>query len=93
MHIKILAVLSIVAVFCIILGFSLNVVNIEDKNRNVEAYHDYTPYLGLFTSLILLLSGLVAMKIHFVVGVIPFGLGLAGFLYHLYILIIKLGWL
>jgi len=89
--VTIIGALSIIAVMALATTYYLNVKNIEEKDRNVESYHDYSPYIYMFFGVVALISAYFTFHFHVVAGIIPFGLGALSLIYGLYLALIKGG--
>lgn len=88
---KIIGFLSIIAVILLACTYILNIQNIENKGRNVDSYHDISPWIYIFFGIIALLAAYPVFRIHPMATIIPVGLGALSLVYGFYLASIKIG--
>ena len=89
MHLKILGVLSIIAIIGLACTNVLNIQNMETSGRDAGSYHDISPYIYVFAGLVFVVTAWFTYHFHFLAGIIPLGMGILSLVYGLYLLWVK----
>lgn len=88
---KILIIAGILVAIGICCTYALNVSHIESNDRNVESYHEFSPWIYAFVGIVLLLTAWFTFHFHFAVGIVQYALGALMLGYGLYLGFIKIG--
>lgn len=87
MKIKILiGALSILAVLLLVSGRFITVGHVEGNDRDVDSFSEISLWLALVAGFFMVVVAFWTFKTHFVVGIIPFGVGITLIFYCAYLL-------
>ena len=84
-----MGVLSIIAIIALACTHILNIQNMENQDRNVDSYHDWSPYIYIFCGIIFMIVAFFTYRFHILAGVIPIGMGMLLLSYGVYIALVK----
>jgi len=88
---KLIAICSILAMLAIGSTYALNVQNIEENDRNVDSYHDWSPWIYVIAGGFCFFISIYTFRLHLLAGTFSIGFGFLSLSYGIYLLSIKTG--
>jgi len=82
-------IVSVISIFVVMALFGTKVLNIqhmEENGRDASSYHDISAWIYLICGILLMAVAWWTYHVHIVAGIVPFGIGLGGLVYGIYIL-------